>query len=248
MDDLGQLVRRVDEDRWLASRFAPALVRERLIAVYAVNYEIARTAEIVSEGVLFDIRLEWWRAGLEEIYESKPPRSHPALAALSRTLKDPIGAATLQEIVSARAVDYASQPFTTWSDVDDYLDVTAGALMQLCIDQCVAPREAPDAFITAAGRAWGYTGLLRAAGHWHAKGRSALPRDGGDASEMLQRARSNYGEARAFALSLPKEMFPALGYLAVVPGYLRALERGLHETPLFGRKAAIIAAAATGRI
>ncbi|MBC8107455.1 MAG: squalene/phytoene synthase family protein, partial [Anaerolineae bacterium] len=65
-NDLGTLVRRVDEDRWLASRFAPAPVRERLIALYAVNYEIARLSETVREAPLGDIRLEWWRSALSE--------------------------------------------------------------------------------------------------------------------------------------------------------------------------------------
>ncbi|MBK8544168.1 MAG: hypothetical protein IPL62_11845 [Caulobacteraceae bacterium] len=50
MDDLDTLVRRVDEDRWLAARFAPPLVRERLIAIYAVNYEIARRRPCVKQG------------------------------------------------------------------------------------------------------------------------------------------------------------------------------------------------------
>jgi hypothetical protein len=51
VDDLDTLVRRVEEDRWLAARFAPPLVRERLIAIYAVNYEIgARRRLCVKQG------------------------------------------------------------------------------------------------------------------------------------------------------------------------------------------------------
>jgi 15-cis-phytoene synthase len=73
MNDLDRLVRRVDEDRWLALRFAPEEVRARLIALYAVNYEIARTAEIVSEPALGDIRLEWWRSALEQMAEGSAP-------------------------------------------------------------------------------------------------------------------------------------------------------------------------------
>ena len=58
MADLDADVRRHDEDRWLASRFAPADVRARLIAIYALNYEIARTAEVVSTPALVEIRLD----------------------------------------------------------------------------------------------------------------------------------------------------------------------------------------------
>ena len=78
MDDLdSQLVRRTDEDRWLASRFAPADVRADLIALYALNYEVARTVEVVSQPTLGDIRLAWWREAIAEIYErpSTPARA-----------------------------------------------------------------------------------------------------------------------------------------------------------------------------
>lgn len=247
MDELDKLVRRVDEDRWLASRFAPAAVRERLIAIYAVNYEIARTSDTVSEGGLGDIRLEWWRSALEEVAHGSPQRAHPALAALTRTMRSPADVRALEDIVAARRADFEPRPFGAWSDVEEYLDRTAGALMRLCIEQCAPPRPAADEFITSAGRAWGLTGLLRATPYWHAKGRSALPREGGDISEMRERARANFDEARVLARSLPQEMFPAIGYLAVVPGYLRADERGVHETPPFARKASMIAASATGR-
>lgn len=246
--DLDTLVRRVDEDRWLAARFAPARVRERLTALYAVNYEIARTAETVREEGLGAIRLLWWREGLQEIFEGKAPRVHPALEALARQLKDRNAAALMQKIANVRAADFEPQPFATWDDVDDYLDISAGALVQLSIDQCEAPRAAPPAFVKAAGRAWGYTGLLRAAEFWRARGRSALPREGGDFAEMRVRARTNYIDARRLAPALPQELFPAIGYLALVPGYLRALKARRMERPLFSRQLALVAASAIGRI
>ncbi len=245
-EDLDTLVRRVDEDRWLAARFAPRRVRERLIAVYAVNYEIARTVETVREEGLGAIRLLWWREGLDEIAEGTAPRAHPALEALSRILADRRDVALLQGLVDARAADFQPQPFTTWGDVESFLDATAGALLRISARQCEAPQSLPDSFVKAAGRAWGYAGLLRAAEFWRVRGRSALPKAGGDLAEMRQRARDAYAEARALAVSLPQEVFPAIGYLALVPGYLNAIEQKRAERPLFLRQLALIAASATG--
>lgn len=247
VDDLNTLVRRVDEDRWLASRFAAPHVLERLIALYAVNYEIAHAAESVREAALGDVRLEWWREGLQEILEGATPRSHPALVALSRTMKHVTVAAALQGIVDARAADLEPQPFAAWTDLERYVDLTAGALIRVAIDSCDAP-PAPDAFVMAAGRAWGFTGLLRAAPYWQAKGRSAIPREGGDSEELKRRAFAAHVQARTLGRALRSEAFPAAGYLATVPGYLRALERGVHETALFGRQVAMVVASATGRL
>jgi phytoene synthase len=242
MDDLDTLVRRVDEDRWLASRFAPAFVRERLIAIYAVNYEIARTAEAVSEPGLGTIRLEWWREALEEIAEGVASRQQPALTELARVIKDQLHAKLLQGIVAARSKDFEPAPFASWDELNSYVDDTAGVLLDVCIAQCAARRVAPKEFVTAAGRAWGYTGLLRAETHWHARGRSPLP-NGATRDEMVTRARRYYAEAQGFGRDLPSEMFPAIGYLVFVPGYLR---RSSH--PLLLRQARIITASATGAL
>ncbi len=248
VNDLDLLVRRVDEDRWLASRFAPAAVRERLIAIYAVNYEIARTAEIVSEGPLGDIRLEWWREALAEVGAGTTPRAHPALVALHRTLRRGEAAAIFEEIIAARSKDLKPAPFMTWDALESYIDATAGGVMRLAIEACDDSGGDAAAFVLPAARAWGYAGLLRAAPYWRAKGRSAVPRYGGSAEAMLERARANYAQARPLARGLASNVFPAVGYIALLPGYLRALSRGRHETPAFMRQAALVAASATGRV
>src|SRR3546814_13116142 len=55
----GALVERHDPDRYLASLFAPEAQREDLFALYAFNYEVAKTAEVVSEPMIGQIRLQW---------------------------------------------------------------------------------------------------------------------------------------------------------------------------------------------
>lgn len=247
VDDLDTLVRRVDEDRWLASRFAPALVRERVIAIYAVNYEIARIAESVREPGLGAIRLAWWREGLEAIAQGGTVHEQPALSALKRVIKDPLHAKRLRATTEARQKDFEPAPFATWDELNAYVDATAGVLLDVCIEQCAAPGAAPEAFVSAAGRAWGYTGLLRAAPHWQARGRSALPAGAGE-GEMRSRAAGYYAEARELARGLPSEMFPAIGYLALTRGYLRGLEHGRVQRPLLARQLRLTLAAATGHI
>jgi phytoene synthase len=246
MDDLHSLVRRVDEDRWLASRFAPADARARLIALYAVNYEIARTAEVVREAALGDIRLEWWRSALMEMETGAPARDHPALRALAGAY--PAAATRLSAVAEARRADFDAQPFAGWSDLERYVDATAGELTRLAIEACApTPPERALELGKLAARAWAYTGLLRAAPLWHARGRSALPREGGDRDGLTERAGAALAAARRLGAA-PGGVFPAIGYAALVPAYLRALRRGQAEPPLFARQLRLIAAAATGRL
>ena len=244
METLDTLVRRVDEDRWLATRFASAEARAKLIALYAAYYEIARTTEAVREAALGDIRLEWWRAGVAEITEGKTPRAHPALHALKQS-GAPLD--VLPEIIATRARDLDAAPFATWVELDSYLDGTAGALMRGAIEVCAPGAvEAAQAFAQFGARAWGYTGLLRAAPYWQARGRSVVPRDA-SIEEMKQRALAAFGAVREASRGVPASAFAAIGYVAFVPRYLKALARE-RNVSLFTRHVALVVASATGRV
>jgi phytoene synthase len=236
-------VRRVDEDRWLASRFAPTEVRVRLIAIYALNHEIARTAEIVTQPAIGDIRLAWWREAIAEIHAGKPARVHPVLQAYAPVAAG-LPAALWDAMIDARGKDLDAAPFATWDDVDGYLDATAGGVMRIALAACGA--SVSEILITSAARAWGYVGLLRAAAHWRARGRRLLPEAGGSEADMLGRARVSYEEARK--QTIPSEAFPALGYVTLVRGYFGALAKQRTTTQLLTRQLSLIAASATGRL
>ncbi len=76
-------VKRVDEDRWISSRFAPEIYRNALTALYALAYELARVRLAVTEDTLGAIRFQWWRDALSEIEAQQPPRAHDVCLALN---------------------------------------------------------------------------------------------------------------------------------------------------------------------
>ncbi len=81
--EIDKRVRRVDEDRWISSRFAPPAQRRALVALYALNYELVRVQEVVSEETLGLIRFQWWRDAISEIETGAPPRGHDVCLAIS---------------------------------------------------------------------------------------------------------------------------------------------------------------------
>lgn len=248
-EDLSALVRRVDEDRWLASRFAAEPVRARLMALYALNYEIAHAAEAAREPGLGAIRLQWWRDELETISRGYHPSSHPALAAIMQTSPGSAFAWSLQGLVDAHLADLERAPFAAFSDMQRYVDATAGLVMRAAVDACGVSLTgaAQHAFVRDAARAWGFTGLMRASGHWQMRGRTLLP-NGARLEDLKARVLAAYEAAKLAARLMKAEAFPAFGYVALVPGYLRAMAQGRIDTPLLGRKALLIGASATGRV
>ncbi len=155
-------VRRHDYPRFLTTLFAPPQAREALFAVLAFNIEVAKTRAVVSEPMLGEIRLQWWREAVEEIFGGTV-RQHEVV----RPLADAVAAHKLDQsllhtLIDARARDLDDTAFATWGEVDAYADGTVGALLSLCARIC-SPAETPAAdFLRPLGRAWALAGLAMA--------------------------------------------------------------------------------------
>ena len=57
-----------DYERYLSALFIPNHHREAVFTIYAFNSEVSRTREMVSESILGEIRLQWWREAIQKIY------------------------------------------------------------------------------------------------------------------------------------------------------------------------------------
>ena len=55
------------------------------VRVEAANHEIAKTAEVVSEPAIGQIRLQWWREALEGV-EAGRPRAHEVAIPLAEAV------------------------------------------------------------------------------------------------------------------------------------------------------------------
>jgi phytoene synthase len=225
-EDLDALVRRVDPDRWLAARFAGARRRD-LVALYALNYELARVAETVSTPMLGDIRLAWWREGIEALFGGGPVRAHPVIEALLPAAREGrLDAGLLEALVGARAADLEPEPFADEAALVAYLDGTAGALMATAA-RLLDPAADP-AMVRSAARAWGWAGLWRASAHWAARNRRWAPLAWAEAGEaeiaahVLHRVEAALDDARPELKALPVAAFPACAYATLARPYAHA--------------------------
>src|SRR5690348_8145231 len=111
---LAETLRRDDRDRFLAALFAPADRRDAVIALYAFNYEIAKTREVVSEALLGRIRLQWWREAIEEAYGGVGVRAHEVMTPLAAAIREyRLGREHFDAMVDAREFDLADDPPAT---------------------------------------------------------------------------------------------------------------------------------------
>jgi len=156
------MVERLDRDRFLLLRLVPEDRQDALATLFAFNLEVARVRETVSETMLGEIRLQWWRDALDGI-EAGTPRHHPVVQGLARTIAThDLPRALFDRLIDARARDLDDSPFVTVREQEDYLDATNGGLMVLAGRILGAGDRASEATLRAIGLAHGLTGLMRA--------------------------------------------------------------------------------------
>lgn len=211
-ETLDALVRRVDPDRWLSTRFiADEAARADVIALYAFNHELARVAASVREPLMGEIRLTWWREAMEEIAAGKPPRKHPVIEALAASTFAPQALAALPE---GRYPELDAGPLEKEA-LFAYIDATAGAVMTLAARRIHG--SAVFERVRGAGRAFALAGLWRVK---QAGGRTRLP-DEWDRSDIRAWVRAELRAARGELLDLPVDAFPAVAYAALARTYAR---------------------------
>lgn len=232
LDDLDRLVRRHDEDRWLASRFAPKPVRERLVALYAVHHEIVRSGEAAKEPGLAAIRLAWWRDALEQVHSGGAVAPQPALTVYAQHARW-FSVNDWLDVLSA----HAEGPIPTWDAALSHAARAAGGLMRLALGACEA--EAGD-FLQPLAIAQGLVELCRA--------EMRRPRLPGSLEEALNRADEAFTHASSASRGFSSGAFPAFGYVTLAPLYVRSLRRGHDQPALLLRQWRLVQAAATGRL
>ncbi len=170
----GTLLHQGDRARFLTALFAPAAVREDLFALYAFNLEVAKTKETVSEPLLGQIRLQWWRETLSEIYAGQSPRKHEVVTPLAAAIhRHGLPQTAFDAIIDGRERDLDVPPPATEAAFAAYVEATGGQLGHLAGRICGAD---PTQAATAA-RAYATVGLLIGLPRRAQLGRIDLPLD-----------------------------------------------------------------------
>jgi phytoene synthase len=235
-DDIEDPVRRSDPDRWLAAKFmADPAVRADVMAIYAFDHVLARVPFQVSEPLMGEIRLTWWREVLDEIYEARPVRSHPvALALADAVRRRSLVRAPLDAMLESRFDDIAPQPFDNLDAAILYADQTSGAVMQAAVQALNGPANAQAARL--AGRAYG----LAAMAHRRAIGGQTRLGEGLDVQPAIRFALK---EAAPGLKVLPIQAFPAVAYACLARRYAKGA-----QLPQLEKQLRLVWATATGTL
>jgi len=202
---LAALVRRHDHDRFQTALFASAGRRESLFALYAFNYEVARIRETVSEPILGQIRLQWWRESIAAAFEGGPVRRHIVVEPLTATIRAlGLTRAHFEQLVDARERDLDGAPLASLAALEDYAEATSARLVYLALESLgVRDRAAEEAGFHV-GIAYALAGLLRALPYHARIGSTLVP------AEIAAAASRHLRLSRSRRSGVPRAALPAL--------------------------------------
>jgi phytoene synthase len=247
LSPLAVLVRRHDRDRYQTALFAPTDRREALFALYAFNYEIARVRESVTQPMLGQIRLQWWREVIDAGFSGGPPRSHEVAAPLAAVIASfALTRAHFERMIDTREADLADEPPATLATLEDYAEGTAATLLYLTLEVIGVRDPAAHAAAREVGILYALAGLLRAMPYHARAGRSYIPAEiaaragldladyvemrdtpalRGAAAEIAEAAAGHLRAARRYRRELPRSARAAMLPAVVADRFLARLER-----------------------
>jgi len=171
------IVEKADPDRFLSAMTAPEEGRAALFPIYAFNVEVARAPWVVSEPQLAEIRLQWWRDAIAEIFAGATPRRHEVVEPLAEVIRSAnLPRWPFEALIDARAFDIYADGHAGRAAFDAYIDATSGGLMRLAVAASGADAAELAGHI---GWAHGAAGVIRALPTLWSAGRDPLPIPGG---------------------------------------------------------------------
>lgn len=167
---LREAAMRGEPDRYLAATLAPRPLQSALIAIAAFAADVGRIPASVSEPMLGDIRLQWWRDALRidaggaeqgEMHDSQPSGHPVADAIVAATRRHQLDMRHLAGLIDARELDLSGGLPADDAGLLTYLDRTEGDAFRLALQVVGVGPDDAGGLATVAGRAYG---LARALG------------------------------------------------------------------------------------
>lgn len=267
-------VKQFDRDRYTICAGSSPEARGALYALYAFNLEVAKIREIVSEPMLGQIRLQWWREAIDGIYQDTP-RDHAVVTALAAAIGryEPTRM-RFERLIDAREFDLEDRQPDAVKDLLAYVDATSGELTCLALQMLQVFDGTLFEKGRLAGTAQALTGLLYAIPFHAAQGRCYLPKlltdkhgvsigdlyaGKGDSSlcnavsEIAELAWENIEMASHDRMGMAVHARPIFASLSVVAADLRRLRKARYDvfsarpTNPFWRRCLLVGGMSRGR-
>jgi NADH dehydrogenase [ubiquinone] 1 alpha subcomplex assembly factor 6 len=159
-----------DYDAHLIRRFVPPPVQDTYAALRALNLELVRLPELVSNPTIGVMRMKFWQESLDKTFAGAPPRE-PICLLLYKALQDleeRAGSSTknsikfwVSRLVKTREKYMDNRPYSSLASLEDYAENTYSTLMYATLASIPLRSMHVDHLASHIGKACGIVAVLR---------------------------------------------------------------------------------------
>ncbi|KII87014.1 hypothetical protein PLICRDRAFT_43724 [Plicaturopsis crispa FD-325 SS-3] len=169
------LVRKHDYDSFLIAQFWPKELQRGYYALKAFAVELATVQDVVSNTVLGQMRMQFWRDAVKSISDGRPPRHPVALALYETSQTAHLPAYHLKRIIDARDAELSTPTHLSLDSLTSHAESTSSTLLYLLLSLLNLNSSELSHAASHLGAAQTITTLLRALPFHAAQRRMVIP-------------------------------------------------------------------------
>ncbi|KAF4622792.1 hypothetical protein G7Y89_g14231 [Cudoniella acicularis] len=164
------LVQKFDSPSYTLQSFIPPSARDTYLSIRALNIELARIPDLVSNPTVGALRMQFWRDNVTRTFADTPPKEpvaillHHALTSLKSqhpSLSTNIMKGWFMKIINAREQYMDNRPYTSMDALETYGENTYSTLMYLTLASIPLNSMSTDHVASHIGKATGIVAILR---------------------------------------------------------------------------------------
>jgi NADH dehydrogenase [ubiquinone] 1 alpha subcomplex assembly factor 6 len=162
--------RKFDSPSYTLQTFIPPSARDAYLSIRALNIELARIPDLVSNPTVGALRMQFWRDNLNRTFANTPPKEpvaillHYALASLQARhpgISTNVMKGWFMKVINAREQYMDNRPYTSMDALETYAENTYSTLMYLSLATLPMHSMEADHVASHIGKATGITAILR---------------------------------------------------------------------------------------
>ncbi|KAH7419333.1 Squalene/phytoene synthase [Cadophora sp. MPI-SDFR-AT-0126] len=164
------LLQKFDSPSYTLQTFVPPSARDAYLSIRALNIELARIPDLVSNPTVGALRMQFWRDNLTRTFAHTPPKEpvaillHHALQSLQERHPDmttSVMKGWFMKVINAREQYMDNRPYTSMDALETYAENTYSTLMYLTLAALPLHSMAADHVASHIGKATGIAAVLR---------------------------------------------------------------------------------------
>jgi NADH dehydrogenase [ubiquinone] 1 alpha subcomplex assembly factor 6 len=162
--------RKFDSPSFTLQTFIPPSSRDAYLSIRALNVELARIPDLVSNPTVGALRMQFWRDNLTRTFANTPPKEpvaillHYALASLQSRhpgISTSVMKGWFMKVINAREQYMDNRPYASLDALENYAENTYSTLMYLTLANVPLQSMAADHVASHIGKATGIAAVLR---------------------------------------------------------------------------------------